>query len=395
MGYSTPYIVLNIIFLILSVLSFASKKESTQKQWALLSAIVFIVFFAFRGYVQTDTLNYYNLFERLPSIFTQFPDEPDYDTGFLVYMSIIKSIGFSYNHFIFISSVIDLILLTILFRQYFSYKYYAFYFYIFLIFTGFEYEFNLMRNIKSVLLFLISIKYIYSRDFVKFLVLNLIGLTFHWSSIVFIPLYFFIHKELSLKVLCVFFFIGISIYFLMPYLLHPMLKFISNIFQGFTFVEKIETYLELKKYSMGKKFGLVDIISIIWYLLMLISYNRIKETSSYSICFVNLFVICFMFSCMSSGMVIFRQRVAVLFEPAAWVLFVWILKAQNDFKNKLFVFSMIALFGLLIPLRRFKNDILYEYDNILLNENIISIEERTERFQKIKLDKEKELNNKK
>ena len=203
MGYSTPYIILNIVLLILSVLSFILKKNFSHKILAFLSMIVFVVFFSFRGYVQTDTLNYFELFVSLPNILDGVPYNPSYDTGFVLYMSLIKSLGFNYNHFIAISSFIDLILLTILFRRYFSYKYYALYLYLFLIFTGIEYEFNLMRNIKAVLLFFLSIKYIDSRQFGKFLILNLIAISFHWSSIIFFPLYFILHKEFSLRSLCI------------------------------------------------------------------------------------------------------------------------------------------------------------------------------------------------
>lgn len=387
MGYSTPYIVLYIIFALLSVLSFLFKRESAHKQLAVLSMIVFVVFFCFRGYVQTDTINYYSLFERLPNIFKGILYEPNYDKGFLVYMGVIKSFGFNYNHFIAISSFVDLILLTILFRQYFSYQYYPFFIFLFLVFSGLDYGFNLMRNIKAVLLFLISVKYIYSRNIGKFLILNLIGLSFHWSSIIFFPLYFFLHKKMSLRTLCILFFVGISVYISMPYLLNPVLRFIANIFHGNKLSERINIYLEINRYAVSKAFGLMDIVTITWYALILITYNKIKKVSSDTICFINLFVIYFIFCCMSSGMILFRQRVAVLFEPTCWLLFIWLLKSQN-YRNKIFIFSIIVIYGTLLTFRRTKNDILFKYDNIILSEKILTIEERSETFNKVKSGKD-------
>ena len=88
MGYSTPYIILNVILLVLSVLSFTLKTKLSHKILACISMIVFVVFFCFRGYVQTDTINYYELFEGLPSEFNGIPQDPHFDTGFLIYMSI-------------------------------------------------------------------------------------------------------------------------------------------------------------------------------------------------------------------------------------------------------------------------------------------------------------------
>lgn len=387
MGYSTPYIILNVILLVLSVLSFTLKTKLSHKILACISMIVFVVFFCFRGYVQTDTINYYELFEGLPSEFNGIPQDPHFDTGFLIYMSIFKLLGFNYNQFIIISSFIDLILLTVLFRQYFSYKYYALYFYLFIIFTGLEYEFNLMRNIKSVLLFFISIKYVYSREFLKFLVLNLIGISFHWSSIIFIPLYFFIHKELSLKSSCLIFVIGILIFLIMPYLLTSILQIISENFSDYKVADKIDTYITIDKFAEGKSFSLMDISSMIWYALVIITYNQIKKTSSQTICFINLFIIYFLISCMSSGMILFRQRVAILFEPACWLLFIWLLKSQ-DYRNKVFLYSIIALYGMMLTFRRTNADILYRYDNFIFTEEVTSMKERAEIFRKIKLEKE-------
>lgn len=388
MGFSTPYIILNIIFIILSVLSFACKTKLSQKILTMLSMIVFVVFFCFRGYVQTDTINYYALFERLPGILSGIADEPHFDKGFIVYMEIIKSLGFNYDQFIIISTFIDLILLTILFRQYFSYKYYALFFYLFLMFTGLEYEFNLMRNIKATLLFLISIKYIYSRNFIKFLILNLLALSFHWSSILYFPLYFILHKEISLKSYCVLFLVGILIYVLMPYVLHALLQIFTTVFEGYMFTEKIDDYLNLDMFSVGKQFSLMDIALMIWYVLILITYNQIKRTSPHVICFINLFALYFLFSCMGSGMILFRQRVAILFEPSCWLLFIWLIKSQR-YTNKVILFSVIVLYGMFLTYRRTKNDTMYQYDNFLLSEKVISMEERIAAHDKVVIERKK------
>lgn len=388
MGFSTPYIILNIIFIILSVLSFACKTKLSQKILTMLSMIVFVVFFCFRGYVQTDTINYYALFERLPGILSGIADEPHFDKGFIVYMEIIKSLGFNYDQFIIISTFIDLILLTLLFRQYFSYKYYALFFYLFLMFTGLEYEFNLMRNIKATLLFLISIKYIYSRNFIKFLILNLLALSFHWSSILFFPLYFILHKEISLKSYCVLFLVGILIYVLMPYVLHALLQIFTTVFEGYMFTEKIDDYLNLDMFSAGKQFSLMDIALMIWYVLILITYNQIKRTSPHVICFINLFALYFLFSCMGSGMILFRQRVAILFEPSCWLLFIWLIKSQR-YTNKVILFSVIVLYGMFLTYRRTKNDTMYQYDNFLLSEKVISMEERIAAHDKVVIERKK------
>jgi hypothetical protein len=89
---------------------------------------------------------------------------------------------------------------------------------------------------------------------------------------------------------------------------------------------------------------------------------------------------------MSSGMILFRQRVAILFEPACWLLFIWLLQSQKNL-NKVFVFSIIAMYGMILSFIRTRNDIFYQYDNFLLYENVISIEKKMIIHETYKLEK--------
>jgi hypothetical protein len=174
----------------------------------------------------------------------------------------------------------------------------------------------------------------------------------------------------------------------MPYVLHALLQIFTTIFEGYMFTEKIDDYLNLDMFSAGKQFSLMDIALMIWYVLILITYNQIKRTSPHVICFINLFALYFLFSCMGSGMILFRQRVAILFEPSCWLLFIWLIKSQR-YTNKVILFSVIVLYGMFLTYRRTKNDTMYQYDNFLLSEKVISMEERIAAHDKVVIERKK------
>lgn len=388
MGYSTPYITFMLILIFLSILSFISNDKKTHHFLSLITGAVFIVFIGCRGYVQTDTLVYSSLYDTIDSFSSLRYVASKVDSGYVLYMWIIKYLGFSYQYFVLISTIIDLILLIIIFRYYFSYKYFPLFIIVFISFSGLGYEINLFRNVKSILLFLISIRYIQNRELSKFMIINLIGLSFHWSSILFFPLYFVLNRKLSLKSFFTCFFIGVLIYILSPIFLKIFLSLIGNMFAGFTFAAKLQSYIEIGTYSVGKTFSFLDFSLIIFYFIIAVSYNKTINKYPESICFFNLFIFYFFAVCMSSAMIIFRQRIALLFVPTCWFLFIWIIMAERRV-IKFLIFTILSSYSLLLLYRQTRADIFYQYDNYLLSEKVISLEDRLEVYH-LNIDKNKE-----
>lgn len=54
---------------------------------------------------------------------------------------------------------------------------------------------NVMRNMKSISFFYLSIPFLIQRKALPYFILNLIGFGFHTSSIVYFPLYFILTKK--------------------------------------------------------------------------------------------------------------------------------------------------------------------------------------------------------
>jgi hypothetical protein len=64
-------------------------------------------------------------------------------------------------------------------------------------YNGLTIEFNLYRNAKAMDLFLLSLPYLERRKMGRYMLLNLLGTTFHLSSVIYLPLYFLLNRRLG------------------------------------------------------------------------------------------------------------------------------------------------------------------------------------------------------
>ena len=106
-----------------------------------------------------------------------------FEFGFLVYSSLIKTLFENYHIWIFINTFIDLAVLYLIFKRYSSSIILSFLF--FVVYMGLTIEFNLFRNSKSIILFLLSIKYLLMRKSFPYFFLNILGCTLHLSAFIF------------------------------------------------------------------------------------------------------------------------------------------------------------------------------------------------------------------
>ncbi|MFV0391974.1 MAG: EpsG family protein [Paludibacteraceae bacterium] len=362
--YSTPYIVLVIFFSLISVIQLGVPfEEKSRKYLNYLVAIVFVVFYGCRGFVGWDWVNYYPYFQETPKLHEFVFSNTRFDTGFSIYTSLIKSIFPNYNVFIFIHTIVSFIVLHWFFKKYLPIKYYAFAFALFVAIGGNIFEINLMRNLISLLLFLLSIPYIENRKFVNFLLLNIIGYFFHWSSICFLPLYFFIYRKLDIRYIFVLFVIGNVIYLMQLEYIKPVLEWLAGILGGV--VEKKTTSyfgnaIFTKQY--GVTLGYIERFAT--FVILMIYYNKLTKNSKTNTIFINSFLIYLVINLYFSEMNILISRVGNLFVFPYWVL--WPKSLTNStFKIKLILFSLFVAYSV-IRINRQTNNIMYQYDNVIL-----------------------------
>jgi len=253
MIYSIPYLVLLVCYLFLAIIGYNVKNNNVLYQRIIiLCSVIYIIFFGLRGFIGWDWTNYYIKYQNTRDLFHLSFDSSVPEWGFAIYMSFFKTLFFNYYAFVFINTILHIFLLNIFFKRYLPPGYYVFGLIVFLIMGGFGMEVDMMRNIMSILLFLLSIKYIEERKIFKYYILNILGLLFHTSSIFFLPLYFLLNKKINRKLIAIIFIIGIIIYFLQIEYVKPLVFSISKRIGGRI---QILTNMYLSSSTYGKSYG--------------------------------------------------------------------------------------------------------------------------------------------
>jgi len=363
MSYSQPYILLIVFLLAIAAIEIFIKFD--KKSIQLLNSIAgltFILFFGFRGLIGWDWHSYFPFYKALPTIFQFNSMERIYEPGFCLFASLIKTINPSYHFFIFINTLIDFILLHIFYKRYLPPYLYAFAFAIFIVMGGLVFELDLLRNIKGLLLFLVSIRYIENRKIIPFLILNLIGLSFHWSSIIFFPLYFFIHKKIDLRALIAVAIIGNIIYLFQIEFIKPFVQFIAG-FLGETVQIKTEIYMNasILNEAYGITIGYIE--RLFTTILVLFYYHKLTEKSGANTIFINSFFIFFVFFFYFSELSILVSRLARLFCFSYWIIWPALIDCSNN-TVKYMLFVSLAIYSNL-KIARATNNVFYKYDNVI------------------------------
>lgn len=377
MHYSLPYILFISFILIISIIQLGIPfEERARKSINYLVVYAYIVFLGFRGFIGWDWVNYYPTFMNIESFSIDIVLDR-FDIGFVFYMALIKSLFKSFESFLVISTIINVYLLHLFFKRYLPTKYYALGFATFFAFNGFILETDLMRNIKSILIFILALQYIEERKVIPYFAMIFVALLFHWSAIIYIPLYFFLHKEFPLKFILIIFIIGNIIFLLQIEYITPIIKAIASLMPENISI-KISGYLGSSLYSKsyGLTLGYIERTLMIFFVLYY--YNRIKNKKS-NILFLNSFIIYICLFLFCSEISIILQRVAGGFGYAYWILIPIIIhKVEKNIKPILFFFFLIII---ITKMHLLSNNILYNYDSSLFN-NTKSYKQRLEIYYK-------------
>ena len=371
-------------------------ERKDTKKIRIVTILGFLFFFGLRGFVFTDWINYYTLFEELPSLWNEgffsisrgnyyveeygtnvLQGSVGMELGFIYFTAILKSIFPNYFLWVFVNSLIDVLILNYFFKKYS--KYYVLSFLFFFLFGGVALEFNLMRNIKAVMLFIISIKYLEERRILPYMLLNLVGYYFHSSAIVFFPLYFILHKQWSAKILWGIFIVGNVIYLLQIQYLSPILSFLANIIGGRLSLT-IDLYLQSDLYGSAYGISIGYLERVVTFLLVMYYRQRLIDKNPVNIVFINLFVLYFIVYFFFTEIMVAVERVSFLFALSYWILYPGIIALFNKAKLKLLFFCILIFYGTIKIVKSYSN-ILAKYDNQLWGiENYESRRQKVDKY---------------
>ncbi|MCQ2244160.1 MAG: EpsG family protein [Bacteroidaceae bacterium] len=373
-----PYLLIMIFLCGCAFFHEFTSDENRKMQIRYVAIGVFSVFFVFRGYINTDWVGYYPFFETLEwkDLFTwSFDAEKDAhveEPGFVLLALICKTI---IPHYLFLQVVVSALCMWLFFRFLNKMKIenYSLVFMLFISFAGMGIVFNLLRNSLAIFIFLNALEYLVDRKPLHYFGLCLLAVSFHMTSLVFLPLYFFFHFRINRWV-----FLGCFSVFAAMYLLN--ISIVVSILQILGIDElltaKVEAYTEVMNASRSG-FSLGFIERVLTAVLVTLYYDKLNMRRKNNAIIINgLLCYFFMFFCLAEFSTI-SSRMSNLFVYSYWIIWVDLLYCLYYENNRNIFLAFIMLYCMVKLLPVIQKPV-QEYDNILFG--IKGYEERLNIF---------------
>jgi len=368
--YGIPYFILILIAIFLK----KYEKTSNKKKVILLYSCILLIFFGFRGFIQTDCFVYYRIFEKTPFIWDiniadQRPD--GIEIGFYIYTVILKSLFPNFHFWVFVNTLIDIIIFTWFFKKYS--KSVLLSWIVFFIFSGLVAELNLYRNIKAICIFLLSIPFIEKKKFIPFCSLLFFAFLFHSSAILYFPAYFLFNRNYG-KLLPLAALIIVNITFFLK--IFPTSYLIGSIVGTDEASEKLMLYLGSGK-EQGISLGYIERLTT--YLVCILWGNKLIANNKFNIFFINSYYTYYILWYLFSDVSVFVERFPLLFSYSYWILIPNFIAVCSRKYRKL-AYHLVIIF-LSAKIFILTDHILYKYDNIITGiESFSQREYQTERY---------------
>lgn len=338
------------------------KNERKKHMLFVFSIILLIGFLGLRGFIGWDWWAYYPSYNNLPNGF-------NYEIGYEIWSNIFYKIGLSYHHFTFINTVADILILAYVLKKYSKYPIFSMF--LFLAVQGLSFEVDLLRNAKAVLLFIISIQFIKERKIIPFLILNILGMTFHMSSVIYLPMYFILNRNYSRKIILPLIILGNIYYLFDTKLFIHILEYMSSVLPA-AVGGKITSYLSIIPQNYKLPVGTLYFERLVTFIMVFFFLHKEKnhreKENPYSLIMENSFYIFYLIFLFTSEFFIASTRIGILFIYANWFLWGDIIENLRDTKIKAAVFLIAVLIGGNRIYNHFDfngNKILYRYENII------------------------------
>ena len=343
MSLALPYIVLFLSLFICGLYQDHIKDIKYKTYFSIVAVVIFFFFFGFRGFIAGDWTIYYEFFKRCT-----FDDVVNYS----------KSIYNEYFFFQFTVAFIDTILLVRFLRRAVDNIPYALILYV--TFNGFIISTDLLRNSIAIMIFLNSIEYIKERKIIPYMILCTLALTFHTSSLLFYPLYFFFNKRCNKWIYIVLFIISNIIFLLHISVLPSIVGLLGS---GGDLQNKVKAYTELLNDSKTLSIGYIE--RLFTGILLFLYYNELKELRKDNAMYFNGIVAYLLLSFLLSELQVLSDRITYLFSFGYWVTWLDLSKCfKYDNNRRLFKVFMI-LYCLLRMSITAASSTDFKYENIL------------------------------
>ena len=384
-GYSIPYLLFVALLIGLSILERTRQNDLLRSSFCRFScSMLYLLFIGLRGYIGTDWYSYQQIFDQTPTLFSGGWDLfwPDnwLEPGFVLFTSSVKTVWNDYHFFVFVSACLDMAILHVFLKRYVGW--YTLGFLVFFVMGGLTLC-DLMRNVRGIGFFLLSLRYLRERRALPYFGLNLLGMCFHISSIVYLPFYWVLHRRWPKAVFIVIFLLGNFVFLLRLEFVRPLIEWGTEVLGG-RFAYLSAQYLLNEMFDERYWLSLGYAERILTSLLILGFYRKLHRQRETNVLFINTYVLYFLFFFFFSEIRELAARLSLLFIFAYWVLLPALYETLREHFNRavfitaLYVYCLLKTAGMTsIPL--------YRYDNLLWG--IESYGRRIEEFERYYLNR--------
>ena len=203
-----PYLTINITTVVLALIlfgfvtnSFMGKTRTKFSHYLFIAIVFFYLFFimSFRGDFTSDYRNYVNLFRY----FSSFSFEELINGGFhqeLGYVLLNWLLGLVTDNAIYIVLVSSFLILYAHFNQFKKHSVAIWLSILLFINIGGYYDsFNITRQLMASSIVFLGSRFLYERSFLKYILVILLGASFHRTALVMIPFYFILNMRINRK----------------------------------------------------------------------------------------------------------------------------------------------------------------------------------------------------
>lgn len=365
--YSVPWQIFIVLCIGLAIWERCDRRPSSRGaiRWCCLS--LYLLFIGLRGYVGSDWYSYRPLFEDIPTLFSgrlgSYLTDSFQEPGFTVFASALKTVWNNYHFMIFVSACLDMAMLHLFLRRYAD-RTYALAFLVFAVMGGIT-LLDLLRNGRSIFLFLLSLPYLSRRRPGPYFALNGLGMLFHVSSIVYLPLYWVLHRRLSVRWLIAAFVAGNAVFLLRIEFIRPLIEWGAQQLGG-RYAQLQTAYLLNEFFDTRTPLSIGYLERIVTALLIMAFYRRLQARRAENALFLNAYTLYFFFFFCCSEIAAIGTRLSLLFVFSYWILLPELAAAIAVRANRrLFLVCLTAYAWMKIV--GLTANVLYRYDNVLFD----------------------------
>jgi len=362
--YSVPYIVV-LLTLGLCALLYETLNGEKEKSYVNYFAIlVFFVFFGFRGYVFTDWTTYVETIANVGwgdifEIVSYKDDSVIQEPGFTLLCCLCSLVSRELWFLVAVVTAVDLLLFLRFLRRW-EIDNHGFVWILFIAYEGLNIMFNLMRNQIAILIFLNALEYLEKRKPLQYFSLCFASLCFHMSSVLFFPLYFFLHRRLNRWVFLSAYFALLAFYLSKASAVSIILGALG--LEG-TLAAKVKLYTEL--YTATRELPIVGtFFAMILIALVTVYYDRLTTGFKFRVMAVNSLLLYFVFFYVFAEFKELSSRMSYLFLFPFWTLWIDLGKCLTIKTNRILLYSAVYIFALYTTAFSMKIPA-QQYDNLL------------------------------